>query len=518
MSRTLRLKMNYKMKILAVMTLLIFLFTLNSCQEKKEPEESREDLQKKQGIPVEAVTVKKGDILITIEVSGGLEAEDSITVSTNNEGRIEQVFVKEGDYVKANQIVAVIEPDDLQDQTLQAEAALNAAKLRFSQAQSNALLQETQIEGSIKQAEQAVKAAEAQYKQAKASLKSSQENLSLVEEGARTQEIAQAEQAVVQADANLREADIDLGRMERLYEKGAVAKQQLDVAQVKYDVVKAQYNSALEQLDLVKEGARSQEIETAKQQVNISEASVAAALASLEQAKEALNTAIAGRIQITVANQSTAVAQAEVEQAEANLARITRDLEKSYVKTMVSGYVTEKYVEPGEYTSGPGATDIIDVFDPATLYFRGIVSETDIVNVSKGLTVDIEIDGLKDKKFTGTIQDIIPKASESRQFTVKISVVNPGSDIKPGMFARGEVLLSTHKDVLIVPNDAIVNKNGGKCIFLIKEDLTVTQKEVIPGPSVKGNTEIFQGVEAGDKIVYTGSVKDGDLVKIIKEE
>jgi len=507
--------MNFRNNLF-VLIILIFLILFSSCKKEKEKEVTREELQKNEGIPVEIVTVKKDTILITVEASGDLKADDSITVSTENTGTIEQVLVKEGDYIKAGQTVAVIEPDDLEDQTFQFQAALDAAYLRLSQAQSNAILTNSQVEGSINQAGASVKAAEAQYNQARASLEASKEQLSLIEEGARTQEIAQAEQAVVQAEANLRDMELNLGRQKRLYEKGAVAEQQLDTAQVKYDIALAQYNSALEQLDLVKEGARNQEIESAKQQVKISEANVEAALASLEQAKEGLEVAKANRMQVTVAYKSIDMAQADVDQAKANLARITRQLEKSYVKTQISGYVTTLHVKAGDYAGGPGSTEIIDVFDPRSLYFEGVISETDIININQGLTVDVEVDGVPDKTFGGYIKEIIPKATESRQFTVKIALSNPPSELKPGMFARGLVLLAEHKDVVVIPKNCI-RKNDITYVFTMENSHAV-KKEVTVGPSMDGNIEIAQGLNPGEKVVYAGAVKDGDLVRVIKED
>jgi len=180
----------------------LMLFICTSCKKKNDHEASREDMQKEQGIPVELVTVKKGDIFITVDVSGELNADEKLTVNTNNTGTVVQLLIEEGDEVKAGQLLAVIEPNDIEDQLTQARAVVNTASLRLTQAQSKALLQITQVEGAISQAEAVLKAVEAQYEQARAGLVTAQEQLSLVEEGARRQEIAVAEAAVSQAEAN----------------------------------------------------------------------------------------------------------------------------------------------------------------------------------------------------------------------------------------------------------------------------------------------------------------------------
>ncbi len=505
--------MNYKAGLLIITCILLFLCSCN----KSEEDVTREDLHEKEGIPVEVVTVEKGDIVIMVKTQGELRADDAVTVSTNNKGLINEIYVKEGQYIKSGQTIAVIEPDDLEDQTSQAQSALNAAYTRLAQARSTVILMNSQVEGAIKQARAGVEAAEASYNQALAALEASRENLSLLKEGFRSQEIAQVEQAVIQAKANLREAELDLGRMERLCKEGAVAQQQLDTARVKYDVALSQYNSAQEQLDLFKEGYRSQEIEAAQQQVNISEAACKAALAKVKEAKEGLEIAISSRLQVTLAGQTVDVAEADVEQAKANLARISRNLEKAFVKAPISGYVTKLYVEKGEYTNNANTTSIIDLFDPGSLYFEGIISEKDIANVNEGLSVDIKVDGVPDKTFTGYIKEIIPQASGSRQFTAKISVNEAKTDLKPGMFARGDILLASHNDVLVISDKCIKTQDDKTCVFIVK-DLKAVRKDIVKGPSMNNKSEVMDGLEEGDTVISSGFVKEGDMVNVIHEE
>ncbi|MEQ8220936.1 MAG: efflux RND transporter periplasmic adaptor subunit [Candidatus Eremiobacterota bacterium] len=509
------LRKRYNLTITGLM-IIIMIFSV-SCKNKTEQVMSREDIQKKEGIPVEIVTVKKGDVRVTVESSGELKADDALTINTNNSGIIEELNVKEGDYVKKGQIVAVIEPNDIEDQLTQAQAALNTAHLRLAQAQTKVILQNTQVEGAIKQAEAGVKSAEAQYEQAQSALEATKEKLSIIEEGARKQEIAQAEEAVAQAEANFREAKVDLGRMQRLCAKGAISQQQMDVAQVQYDVAEAQYKSVLHRLDLVKEGSRMQEKAAARQDVAMAEDRVTAAKAGLDQAKESLLIARNNRMQVTVAQQEVDVAEAGVAQAQANLDTLSRKLQKSYVKSPISGYVTKKYVNLGENTSGPGATKIIDVFDQGTLYFEALVSETDIAKINRGLSVDIKVDGMPDKNFSGIVKDVIPQAGAARQFSVKIKVDASGSDLKPGMFARGQIILAEHKDVPVITKDAIKDKEGRQYVYTIKE-LYAVETEVTTGPAMDGSIEIVKGLSGGEKVVYSGFVKNGDLVKIIHEE
>ncbi len=499
--------------------LISLLFICTSCK-KKNTDLSRDQMQKQEGIPVELVTVRESDIFITVDVSGQLDADEKVLLNTNNSGIVTQLMIREGDYVRKGQTVAVIEPYDLEDQLSQAQAAVHTASMRLIQAKSKALLRASQVEGSIRQAEESLKGAEAQYNQARAALITTREQQSIVEEGSRKQEIAVAQEAVSQAEANFREAKLDLGRMEQLLEKGAISQQQMDIAQVRHDVAEAQYNTALSKLDLAREGSRIQEKEAAKQQVQIAEEKVLLAQTAINQSKEALKIAQDNRMEITVASHEVDVAQAAVDEARANLAIVSRKLEKAYVKSPINGYVTKRYVDMGQYAGGQGPSKIADIFNPRTIYFAATVSDTDIERIKVGMNADITIDSIPDKSFKGAIKDIIPGGDpDSKQFIVKIMFNNKDSKFKTGMFARGKVILAVHKDVLVIPKNTVKKNEGEEKNFVyINDNGHAAEREVITGPSMEGIIEITKGLSQGEKVISTGTVKDGDLLKVIHEE
>ncbi|MBI5834041.1 MAG: efflux RND transporter periplasmic adaptor subunit [Armatimonadetes bacterium] len=151
----------------------------------------------------------------------------------------------------------------------QATAALSAARNRIAQAETSLALTDSSTQSAVTTTTQAVSQA--------------QNQLAILEDGARTQERGVADSAVAAAHANLRTVESDFNRAKMLFEGGAVAKSTLDNAQLRLDAAREQSKQAELQASLVKEGPRQQQIAVAKSQ--------------LEQAREQLSQAKTSRDQ-----------------------------------------------------------------------------------------------------------------------------------------------------------------------------------------------------------------------------
>jgi multidrug resistance efflux pump len=153
-----------------------------------------------------------------------------VSVSSKISGKVTQLLVAEGDTVKAGQILARIDPRDIQAQKIQAEAALAAAKARYEE----------------------------------------------LVNGSRPQEVQQSRAMVDQAKANLDNAYQNYTRMQKLYNDGAISAAQRDNAEAAYQVAREAYNAASQSLDLTVIGAREETIRAAAAQVKQAEGALAA--------------------------------------------------------------------------------------------------------------------------------------------------------------------------------------------------------------------------------------------------
>ncbi|MCF6238585.1 MAG: efflux RND transporter periplasmic adaptor subunit [Candidatus Marinimicrobia bacterium] len=251
------------------------------------------------------------------------------------------------------------------------------------------------------------------------------------------------------------------------------------------------------------------------------------------------------------------------------LAALTQSRD-NYNKTMMfapmSGTVTLVNKEVGEVALGSAfSRDIIMIIaDLNDMEVLVDVNENDVVDVMLGDTTEIEIDALQDTTFTGIVTEIAHSAQNSNlgsldqvtNFKVQIRLLDPPSEIRPGMSAAVDIRTDVKRDVLFVPIQSVTMRKPKQLeekqdkelvradssqdveeedldpvevVFVLKDNeqgkgQLVEQREVITGIIGERDFEIVSGLELGEKIV-TGPYKeisrglnDGDKVKITKRK
>ncbi len=167
--------------------------------------------------------VTRRDLSATVTATGTIKAMvgAEVKVGSRIAGRVDQLAVQVGDRVKAGQVIARLEQDDLR-------AAVELARANLANAEAK---------------------------------------LATVRKGARTQEIQTTEAALRQAEANRLLAQVNLDRYRQLYQDGGVALQQVDTAARDYDVSVAQVRTAQEQLSLIREKYTPEDLQSAEAEV-----------------------------------------------------------------------------------------------------------------------------------------------------------------------------------------------------------------------------------------------------------
>ncbi|MGQ9454728.1 MAG: efflux RND transporter periplasmic adaptor subunit [Armatimonadota bacterium] len=481
---------NRPIGIILVVLLIGGLWVASAVRRPKTPPPTTLEIWKKEGIPVETSSVVVGDMAKTVEVTGDINALKKATLSAKIPGRVVQVFFREGDLVSAGSVVAVLDQQDALANLRQAQSALDAARNRLSQAVTNAEVTKIQTDAAIEQAKAALEAAEAR--------------LAVVRKPARSQEELVAMNNVASAKANLDNAKANFERHEKLLNGGAIPQSAYDAAKVQYLVAQEQYKSAKEQLSLIQEGGRKEDIRQA-------EAQVAAA-------REQLRTARANAAQNLVRQEDVKQARATVRQAEAALALAKQQLSYTYVKSPIDGELSARLAEPGQVVAA--GQPIAEVVNLASVYFKGEVSEKELANVRQGQPVDVSVDALPGQVFGGRVEKIYPTAStQSRNFPVHIRIDKTNSLIKPGMFARGNIIVGVDRNVPLVPKDAVEDRRGEKMVFVLKPDSTVSRREIAVVRENRDFVEVAptSGLKVGDRVVTRGrqNLQDGSRVKII---
>jgi RND family efflux transporter MFP subunit len=116
----------------------------------------------------------------------------------------------------------------------------------------------------------------------------------------------------------------------------------------------------------------------------------------------------------------------------------------------------------------------VTIVNLGSLYFKGDVSEKDLISISKGQRVKVGIDAIPGTQFEGSVAEIYPAGSTtSRNFCVRIAVAQSGNQIKPGMFARGNIITGISRNAILIPKDAIDERKGTQSVFTVSADKTV---------------------------------------------
>jgi HlyD family secretion protein len=205
-------------------------------------------------------------------------------------------------------------------------------------------------------------------------------------------------------------------------------------------------------------------------------------------------------------------AHAQVQQAEASLKQLEEQLGYTTILAPMDGVILSRDVEIGDAVSsilvlGSTATLLMTEGDVNEVYVDGKVDEADIAHVYMGQLARIKVESFRDRTFNGKVTKISPMGVEKDNvttFEVRVSINNPGGELKALMTANAEILLDEHKGVLTVPENAVIydnQKNASVQVPDRKQKDGMRKVPVTVGLSNGSVTEIVSGLSEGDQVV-----------------
>lgn len=206
----------------------------------------------------------------------------------------------------------------------------------------------------------------------------------------------------------------------------------------------------------------------------------------------------------------------QMEAASRGLNVLRTRLRTQYVRSPISGYVDERFMNRGEMT-GPG-TPILHIVDVSRVKISAGIPEKYVNDIQKGQEVVVTIDVLSGSEFKGKISYISPTlSSTSRTFEVEIIINNKDRTLKPEMSANVLISKSQIEDAIIIPQDGFVDNGDEKYLFVFENG--IAKKRIIEVGGRNGNDVlVIRGLNKGDRIITEGfqSLTDGDRVEIGK--
>lgn len=185
------------------------------------------------------------------------------------------------------------------------------------------------------------------------------------------------------------------------------------------------------------------------------------------------------------------------------------------IKAPFMGVIAERMIKTGNMVQKNQSTFRITGFNPLLALLH--VPEKEMSKLKPGFPAKVSADAIPGTEFTGKIIRISPVVDAGTgTFKVTVEINDKTMKLKPGMFARVNIVYDNHNDTLLVPKNTILEEDTESWVFLVKKD-TVTKTKVVTGYKNKTHVEIISGLSPNDTIVTTGlsTLKDGTKVKVI---
>lgn len=209
-----------------------------------------------------------------------------------------------------------------------------------------------------------------------------------------------------------------------------------------------------------------------------------------------------------------AAARAAIGQAEARVFATEVQVAFTTLRAPFAGTIAALSTEIGEYItpSPPGLPipPVIDLLDPASIYFSAPIDEVDAERLQVGQSVRVTVDSRPDQSFAGTLRRVAPFVldvlEQNRTVEVEVEVADPDAmaGVLPGTSADVEVILEQRADTLRIPASAVAEGGG----VLVLDDGLLVEKTVEVGLRNWRFAEVLSGLEAGERVVIVRNSPD----------
>ena len=407
----------------------------------------------KEEVSQRLVEVVRSDLAVTVSGSGNIEITKEANVTFRVGGRIEKLFVEDGDKVAKGDVLARLDTTDLELALAQSRVTLTQAKTALIQA-----------EVAVTQAELAVNSANVSLRTARHSLD-------------------EARDLYTWPPINVARADLDDAEAYLRYvlDKG-YPDETLFYAQLRVDAAKSTLDAMVYSYD-------TEEVAIKKMEVVVAEETLALRQQSLAYA----------RLSVEYARQSVEYAQRSLEHAQ-------KQLDEATLTAPFDGVAADVLVKEGDVIPPPtlAPTVIIHLIDPTTMELNVEVDEIDMPGVEPYQRAIIEVDALSDLPLEGKVILISSLAKEEAGvvlYEVTISFDVPqGSGLKAGMSADADIVISERNNILLVPDRAIKQDSEGNPMVKVVVGEETEERTVVIGISDGFDTEIVEGLREGETV------------------
>lgn len=406
-----------------------------------------------------AAKVTRGTIRASVNASGSIAPAEKVDLNFGVPGTVAEIAISEGQTVKAGEVLARLDTDELQLAVTQAENAVATQQIVYSQAISPTL-----------------------------------------------EDIAAAKAAVTSASANLRQlaGNPDPLQLQIAQLQADVANESRYQAELRYDQVRDKPFGGLSVDTLRSQYAQTvMQAQIAALQVELTkrggnDAQIAAARTQLTQAQAQL-----ARLQGD--ERTRALAAAQLRNAEIALEQAKLRLKNAQLVAPFDGTVAELNLSVGQQVGAGGLRSAIVLADLSSFHIDVGVDESSVGALADEQPVVITVDALPDQQLTGRVNRIAPVATEQGgivNYKVVIGLDKSEAAVRGGMSANVDIITEVREGVLIIPNWTIrIDRGTGKTYVNLRQGDQLNEVEIVTGLRNTNESEVLSGLTEGDEVV-----------------
>ena len=307
---------------------------------------------------------------------------------------------------------------------------------------------------------------------------------------------------------------------ERIESSGELlAKQHADVAaQVSGEITQV----LVEEGEAVLEGAVVMEIDPEKRHLDLdrararvgeAQAFVAEQQRELERMRVLATKNVASDTQLDQAETKLQTARSRLSATKADLGVAERALRDASVTARFAGQIAQRYVHRGEFVQEGQPLFELVALDPLEVEFR--LPEADAARVREGVPIEVTVAPYPDEVFDATVTMVSPTIDRrTRTLRVRALVRNADHRLRPGLFARANIGIAQRENVMMVPEEAVLQRADGQIVFKIVEGNRVSRVPIETGTMRDGAVEVRSGLGPDDRIVARGhsDLIDGSVI------
>jgi len=213
-----------------------------------------------------------------------------------------------------------------------------------------------------------------------------------------------------------------------------------------------------------------------------------------------------------ISQQELDLMESTVAAREATYELEARRLEERVVSAPFDGVVGPREVSVGQYVNAGVA--LVTLVEDAQVKVRFRLPDRHLAVLRTGQTARITVNAFRDVRFAGKVDLVNPEVDVStRTVEARLVVSNPEGKLRPGMFARVELVVGTKSDALVVPETALVPNLEDFAVYRVVEERAQLAPVRI-GVRLPGKAEIESGLKAEDVVIVAGTQKVGEGVKV----